>query len=73
MIDKRIRTDSARITVEEISRRLGISVKAVYALLERNEIPAIRLGRRWIISKHAYQVWEQTFGEHRPHLVAKRA
>jgi excisionase family DNA binding protein len=54
----------ATITVPEIVARLAIARGAVYELLERKEIPAIRLGqnRRWIISRRAYEDWEASFG-----------
>lgn len=51
-----------RITVEEIAGRLGIGRLAVYAMLEQNIIPGIRLGRRWIVTRQAYQHWERTCG-----------
>jgi excisionase family DNA binding protein len=53
---------SRRITVEEIARRLDIGRLGVYAMLEKKIIPGIRLGRRWIISRHAYEQWERTCG-----------
>ena len=52
----------ARITVLEIAQRLHIGRLAVYAMLEQGIIPAIRLGRRWIITRHAYDEWERTCG-----------
>ena len=51
-----------RITVEEIARRLDIGRLAVYAMLERRIIPGVRLGRRWIITRQAYEHWERTCG-----------
>jgi excisionase family DNA binding protein len=51
-----------RITVPEIAQRLGIGRLAVYAMLEQGIIPAVRLGRRWIITWHAYEQWERTCG-----------
>jgi excisionase family DNA binding protein len=51
-----------RITIEEIADRLSIGRLAVYALLEQKEIPAIRLGRRWIVTRYAYENWERTCG-----------
>jgi excisionase family DNA binding protein len=52
----------SRITVPEIARRLGIGRLAVYELLQHGVIPGIRLGRRWIITRHAYENWERTCG-----------
>jgi excisionase family DNA binding protein len=52
----------ARMTVEEIAHRLDIGRLAVYAMLEQGIIPAIRLGRRWIVTRHAYEHWERTCG-----------
>ena len=53
---------SNRISVEEIARRLEIGRLAVYAMLEQGIMPGIRLGRRWIITRHAYEQWERTCG-----------
>ena len=55
------RGPSSRITAQEIARRLDIGRLAVYAMLEREIIPG-RLGRRWIITRHAYENWERTCG-----------
>jgi excisionase family DNA binding protein len=51
-----------RISVEEIAQRLVIGRLSVYALLENRVIPGVRLGRRWIITRHAYLEWERTCG-----------
>ena len=55
-------TGSARITVPEIAQGLGIGRLAVYSMLEQRIIPGIRLGRRWIVTRHAYEEWERTCG-----------
>jgi excisionase family DNA binding protein len=52
----------ARMTVEEIARRLAIGRLAVYTMLEQGLIPAVRLGRRWIVTRHAFDTWERTCG-----------
>ena len=52
----------SRISVLEIPRRLSIGRLAVYSMLEQGIIPGIRLGRRWIITRHAYLAWERTCG-----------
>jgi len=52
----------ASMTVEEIARRLDIGRLAVYMMLEQGIIPAIRLGRRWIVTRHAFENWERTCG-----------
>jgi len=53
---------SARISVLEIARRLNIGRVAVYSMLEQGIIPGVRLGRRWIITRHAYLAWERKCG-----------
>jgi excisionase family DNA binding protein len=53
---------AGRITVSEIAHRLGIGRLAVYAMLEQGIIPSSRLGRRWIVTRHAYEQWEHTCG-----------
>lgn len=51
-----------RIDVPEIAQRLDIGRLAVYAMLTQGIIPGIRLGRRWIITRRAYEQWERTCG-----------
>jgi excisionase family DNA binding protein len=53
---------SSRITIPEIAERLAIGRQAVYAMLEQRIIPAIRLGKRWIVTRHAYENWERSAG-----------
>jgi excisionase family DNA binding protein len=53
---------SSRITVEEIAERLDIGRQAVYAMLDRGILPGVRVGRRWIITRHSYEQWERTCG-----------
>jgi excisionase family DNA binding protein len=55
-------TKTGRITVPEIAKRLSIGRLAVYAMLDQGIIPGIRLGRRWIVTRHAYFQWERTAG-----------
>lgn len=50
----------ARMTVEEVARRLDIGRLAVYTMLEQGIIPAIRLGWRWIVTRHAFETWERS-------------
>ena len=60
--DEAVDSPSSRISVLEIARRLSIGRLAVYSMLERGLIPGVRLGRRWIITRHAYEQWERTCG-----------
>jgi excisionase family DNA binding protein len=53
---------SNRMSVPEIGRRLGLGRGSIYSMLEQGIIPAIRLGRRWIITRYAYERWERTCG-----------
>jgi len=53
---------SARISVEEIAGRLDIGRRAVYAMLEQGILPGVRVGRLWIITRQAYELWERTCG-----------
>jgi excisionase family DNA binding protein len=53
---------SSRISIPEIARRLSIGRLAVYAMLEQSILPGVRLGRRWIVTRHAYEHWERTCG-----------
>lgn len=53
---------SSRMSIPEIATRLSVGRLAVYTMLERGIIPAIRLGRRWIVTRHAFEDWERTCG-----------
>jgi excisionase family DNA binding protein len=50
------------IRIPEIASRLKIGRLAVYDMLEKGVIPAIRINRRWLISRYAYERWERTIG-----------
>jgi excisionase family DNA binding protein len=51
-----------RVSVAEITKRLAIGKMAAYEMLEKGILPGIRLGRRWIVTRQAYEQWEQTCG-----------
>lgn len=53
---------SGRITVLEIARRLDIGRLSVYAMLKRGSLPGLKVGRQWIVTRHAYEQWERTCG-----------
>ena len=50
------------ITIPEIAERLDVCEETVYDLCKRHIIPSIRPGRRFIISRAAYEKWETTIG-----------
>ena len=52
----------SRMSVLQIARRLNIGRLAVYAMLEQRVLPGLRIGRRWIITRQAYEQWERTCG-----------
>ena len=57
------------MSVDEIAARLAVGRGAVYAMLEQRIIPAIRLGKRWIVTRHAYlRQSEQTCGKETVHI-----
>lgn len=54
------------ITIPEIADRLDVCEETVYDLCKRHVIPSIRPGRRFIISRNAYEKWEATIGTDKP-------
>jgi excisionase family DNA binding protein len=50
------------IQVPEIAKRLGVGRLKVYAMLEAGVIPGIKFGRKWIVTRYAYEQWERTCG-----------
>jgi excisionase family DNA binding protein len=61
---------SSRMSIPEIASRLGIGRLAVYSMLERGLLPGIRLGRRWIVTRPAFEAWEKTCGTRTAEPVA---
>ncbi len=53
---------STRMSVPEIAMRLNIGRLAVYSMLDQGILPGIRLGRRWIVTRYAFEQWERTCG-----------
>lgn len=53
---------SARVNVEFIAKDLHLGRKAVFNLLETRQIPAIRVGHRWLIMRPAYEKWKANCG-----------
>jgi len=51
------------ITVPEIARRLDVCEETVYQMLKAHEIPNLRHGHRFIVSRTAYEHWEATIGQ----------
>ena len=47
-------------TVPEVAEALGISRGSAYARVRAGEIPAIRLGGRWVIPKRRFHTWLDT-------------
>lgn len=44
-------------TVEEAAKRIGIGKNALYALAQAKKIPAIRVGRRYVINAELFDAW----------------
>lgn len=49
-------------SVDALARELGLSRQVVYRELRTGRIPAIRLGRRFIIPRAAVQEWLRNAG-----------
>jgi excisionase family DNA binding protein len=47
-------------TVAELSDLLGLGLGLTYAALQNGEIPARKVGSRWVISKAAIHAWLDT-------------
>ena len=41
--------------IREAARQLGIGENAAYKAAQRGELPAIRVGHKWIITKSAWR------------------
>ncbi|GAA4862283.1 helix-turn-helix domain-containing protein [Actinomycetospora straminea] len=44
-------------TVRQVAAALGINLGITYELIRKGEIPAKRLGRRWLVPREAFHAW----------------
>lgn len=49
--------------VREVARLLALSLGSTYELVRTGEIPATRLGNRWIIPKSRFHAWLDSCAE----------
>lgn len=52
-----IATTRAVYTVREVADLLSVSLGGTYQLCRTGEIPAIKLGNRWVIPKRRFHHW----------------
>ncbi|MFE7872752.1 helix-turn-helix domain-containing protein [Micromonospora humida] len=54
-----LRLGDARVvySVREVARLLSLSLGSTYALVREGEIPARKLGGRWVIPKKRFHAW----------------
>ena len=44
-------------TPEEVAKLLGLHANSVYQMLKNGELPGIKAGRKWLISKRRFHGW----------------
>ncbi|KZM68086.1 helix-turn-helix domain-containing protein [Nocardia terpenica] len=52
-----INIEAATYTVEEVAELLGLSRGNAYRAVRAGEIPAKRIGRRWVVPRSAFHAW----------------
>ena len=45
------RKEAAMASVEELAAVLGVGLNQAYAAVQMGQVPAVRFGRRWLISR----------------------
>ena len=65
--------ESATITVDQAGQALGICRNAAYAAAQRGEIPVIRIGRRLLVPKVAFERMLAGAGQTEPQNPAAAA
>ena len=53
----RARPEPLTYTVEEVAVMLGIARGVAYESVRTGEIPATRVGRRWLIPRRRFHAW----------------
>ena len=49
--------EGAFIGVNHLAKRLGISARTVWRVIQRGELPTVRIGRRTLIRLSAVRAW----------------
>jgi excisionase family DNA binding protein len=49
--------EGAFIGVNHLAARLGISARTVWRVIQRGELPTVRIGRRTLIRQSAVRAW----------------
>lgn len=64
-----LRTNDSRAvySVREVARLLSLSLGSTYALVREGEIPARKLGGRWVIPKKRFHDWLNEVTEQATH------
>lgn len=44
-------------TVRQVATLLGLNLGVIYELVRNGEIPAKRLGKRWVIPRRLFHAW----------------
>jgi len=57
-----IKTEDRWLSVEEICRHLGISKDTAYRWIDKNNMPAHRVGRLWKFKKAEIDEWVRNGG-----------
>jgi excisionase family DNA binding protein len=50
------------MSVAEIAERLAVGEMAIYRMLDERIIPAVRVGKRWLVTRKAFEKWEENCG-----------
>ncbi|GIJ75972.1 DNA binding domain-containing protein, excisionase family [Micromonospora phaseoli] len=50
-------------TVKEVAVMLSLSVSSAYTLVRSGQIPAERLGRRWVVPRSRFHAWLDGAGD----------
>ena len=61
-------TDKLAYTPEEVAKLLGLHPNSVYQMLKSGELPGVKAGRKWLVSKRRFHGWLD--GEDR--VIARR-
>lgn len=54
---KVVKLQAAAYTVEEVGELLGLSRGNAYRAVRAGEIPAKRVGRRWVVPRGVFHAW----------------
>ena len=56
-------------TVDDVGKYLNVSRDTIYRWIEKKQMPAVRVGKKWLFRKDEIDAWLNTMDHHQKEMV----